>query len=38
MSSPSKDEVIYEGVSQEGPRTYETIKMTDSPAYVAQMQ
>ena len=34
MSPASKGKDIYERVFQEGPRTYETIKMTDSPAYL----
>ena len=32
-SSPSKGEDVYEQVSQERPKTYEDIVMTDSPAY-----
>ena len=32
-SSPSKGEDVYEQMSQEGPKTYEDIAMTDGPAY-----
>ena len=34
MSSASKGKDIYECVSQEGPRTNETLKMSDCPAYL----